>query len=88
MCEFGLEGVTIGISKKSSNKDKELKGTLFYLVFILECFSTYFQKNYTILRLEDIFRLKQSFSNILSLVEVNQAILAWSFICLFIYSSM
>ena len=44
MCEFGLEGVTIGISKKSSNKDKELKGTLFYLVFILECFSTYFQK--------------------------------------------
>ena len=32
MCEFGLEGVTIGISKKSSNKDKELKGTLFDLV--------------------------------------------------------
>ena len=25
MCEFGLEGVTVGISKKSSNKDKELK---------------------------------------------------------------
>jgi hypothetical protein len=25
MCEFGLEGVTIGISKKSSNNDKELK---------------------------------------------------------------
>ncbi len=32
----------------------------------LECFSTYFQKNYTILKLEDIFRLKQSFQLILS----------------------
>ncbi len=28
----------------------------------LECFSTYFQKKITNLRLEDIFRLKQSFS--------------------------
>ena len=28
----------------------------------LECFSTYFQKKYTNLRLEDIFQLKQSFS--------------------------
>ncbi len=33
-----------------------------YYIIELECFSTYFQKNYTILGLEDIFRLKQSFS--------------------------
>ncbi len=31
-------------------------------IIMLKCFSTYFQKNYTILRLEDIFRQKQSFS--------------------------
>ena len=35
---------------------------LIFFIIELECFSTYFQKNYTILRLEDIFRLKQSFS--------------------------
>ncbi len=34
----------------------------FLNIIELECFSTYFQKKYTILRLEDIFRLKQSFS--------------------------
>ena len=40
----------------------EKKVTSVLNIIELECFSTYFQKNYTILRLEDIFRLKQSFS--------------------------
>ena len=39
----------------------------------LECFSTYFQKKYTIFDLK-IYFYQKSFEFILSLVEVNQAI--------------
>ena len=58
---------------KSVNLIILLKGMshLFYIIE-LECFSTYFLKKYTILRLEDVFRFKKHFQFILFTVEANQ----------------
>ncbi len=68
-----------GEIKQFITSKQSLPICIMYIYKVKMFFNLFFKKKYTILTLEDIFRLKKNhFQFILSLSEVNQSILAWS----------
>ncbi len=64
------EGQSLHVSPSSHSYNKTM--TITSNVIALECFSTYLKKNYTSLRLEDIFPLKKIIFNSFCLIKYEK----------------